>query len=299
MRDGYGAAKSLRLRNLDISYLDGGDPKGMPVVLLHGFPDDAHSWDGVVKRLGSEPLRFLRPWQRGFGASRVTKRSARGGQAAALAQDVLDFADGLKLDRFVLVGHDWGSRAAHGAAVLAPKRLLGLLALATSYGQGTASPEQKLRQEEAFWYQWFFQTPHGQIVFQQDVNGFCRYLWSSWSPQWQFTREEYEATARSFDNPQFVDTVLHYYAYRWKNARGSPLYARQQKVIDRVPRVRVPTIFAYGTDDRCNLPELSIGNERFYAGSYRRVETPRAGHFIQREFPERVADLIRELLALI
>jgi pimeloyl-ACP methyl ester carboxylesterase len=293
-----GTRKSVRLKNLEISYLEDGDPNGLPVVFLHGFPDDALSWDSVVERLGSQPLRFLRPWQRGFGGSIVVEQSARSGQTAALAQDVLDFADTMKLDRFVLVGHDWGSRAAHGVAILAPDRLSGLIALATPYGQGTVAPETKLRQEQAFWYQWFFQTPHGQSVFRQDEKLFCRYLWGSWSPRWQFTSEEYDATARSFGNPQFVETVLHYYAHRWANASGSPVYAKQQELIDGVPKISVRTIFACGAEDRCNLPEISRANERFYGGYYRRVEIANAGHFMQRENPERVAELIRELLAL-
>ena len=113
-----GTRKSVRLKNLEISYLEDGDPNGLPVVFLHGFPDDAFSWDSVVERLGSQPLRFLRPWQRGFGGSIVVEQSARSGQTAALAQDVLDFADTMKLDRFVVVGHDWGSRAAHGGRYL-------------------------------------------------------------------------------------------------------------------------------------------------------------------------------------
>src|SRR5262245_25909623 len=139
--------KTLRLNSVQIAYLEDGDASGIPILFLHGFPDDPTTWDAVVEELPPEDFRLIRPWQRGFGESLVLDESVRGAQVAALAQDVLDLTKGLALDRFFLVGHDWGSRAAHAAAVLAPERVLGMLALSTPYGHAFVNDETELRQE--------------------------------------------------------------------------------------------------------------------------------------------------------
>ena len=290
--------KTIHTGVAEIAYLDEGPQTGTPIIFLHGFPDDPKTWDSVIDEIRHENFRLLRPWQRGAGRSRIMDQAASGAQVAALAQDVLDFADGLALRRFFLVGHDWGSRAAHGVAALAPERVIGLVALATGYGSGTPSEEVKLRQEQAFWYQWFFQTPHGRQTFEKDPKTFCEYLWRTWSPEWRFTREEYEVAARSFSNPQFVETVLHYYSHRWKSAEGRTVYARQQEILDASPPILAPTIFVCGAADSCNLAEFSRGNERFYDSSYRRVEIPGVGHFPQRETPGLIAQIVRELVQL-
>src|SRR5271157_578265 len=167
--------KTVRTAVPEIGYLESGQADGFPVLLLHGFPDDAHTWDGVVAKLEGAPLRLLRPFQRGFGPSRVTARDAHSGQVAALAQDVLDFADALGIDRFGVVGQDWGSRAAQSVAVLAPHRITRLMALATGYGPAPDDPELRLRQAQVFWYQWWFHTEMGRLALEHDRANVCAY----------------------------------------------------------------------------------------------------------------------------
>ena len=289
------SCKTLRLRLLEVCYYDLGRSSDPAVILLHGFPDDPNTWSGVAELLAGEPVRLLIPWLRGFGKT-LAPDWAKSGQAAALAQDVIDFADGLGLERFTVVGQDWGSRAAHGVALLAPGRVRGLLALATGYGRGRVSADLEMTQQQAFWYQWLLQTPHGRKFFADDYLGFCKFLWQVWSPEWHFAHDDFSAVAVSFDNPQFIETVLHYYAHRWKSAPGNPLYSEQQALIDRTPPISVPTIFACGTADACNLAGYSRGNEALYSGPYTRMEIPGVGHFVQRERPELVADLLQKLL---
>jgi pimeloyl-ACP methyl ester carboxylesterase len=289
------AMKTVRSRVLEIAYLESGIANDPAIILLHGFPDDPHTWDGAVQRLSGESLRILRPWLRAFGGTSVLEKAARSGQVGALAQDVLDFADALGVERFVLVGQDWGSRAAQGVALLASQRVRGLLLLATAYGRGEVSAEVELAQQQAFWYQWLFQTPHGRALFAADPVRFCEYLWRVWSPEWKFQAEEFASVTESFTNSQFAETVLHYYAHRWKSASGSPQYARQQEVVDSGEPIPVPTIFACGAADACNLPAYSRGNEGFFTATYTRLEIPGVGHFVQRERPEIVAELVRKL----
>jgi pimeloyl-ACP methyl ester carboxylesterase len=183
-----------------IAYEDHGSADHCPVILLHGFPDSFRTWDGVIDTLKSEQLRFLVPHLRGFAGTRVENPDALSGQTAALAQDVLDFADALALNRFVLVGHDWGARTAYSVAVLAPQRLLGFVTLSTPYvmfGGKRESPEQI----RAYWYQWYFNTERGRQAFEADPIPFCEYLWPTWSPEWRFAPGELETAKFAWSNP--------------------------------------------------------------------------------------------------
>jgi pimeloyl-ACP methyl ester carboxylesterase len=282
----------------EIAYFECGQSDGFPVLFLHGFPDDALTWDGVVAKLQGLPLRLVRPFLRGFGPSRVTVSEAQSGQVAALAQDVIDLADALGIYRFAVVGQDWGSRAGHAAAVLAPKRVTWLVALATGYGPEPDDPGSRLRQTHAFWYQWWFHTAAGRVALKRDRVRVCEYLWRVWSPQWRFQPDQFNAVTPSFQNEQFVDTVIHYYQHRWLAAPGRPRYESQETQLRGTPAIPVPTTFICGTADACNLPESSCGNEKFFPAGLDRSELPGVGHFVQRERPDVVAEAVRRKMGV-
>jgi pimeloyl-ACP methyl ester carboxylesterase len=288
--------QSIATAVAELGYLENGPLDGVPVILVHGFPDDATTWEPVVKRLSHLPARLIRPFQRGCGPSKITAPAdqAGGAQVAALAQDIIDFADGLGLTRFVLVGHDWGARAAHAAAILTPERITQLICLATPYGDGRG--KSNLRQMEAFWYQFLFCTDTGAALLKSQTNDLCRYLWRRWSPGFELSDIEFAEISQSFANPQFADTVIHYYRHRWGAAPGAPYYSRQQAILDGRPPVPVPTVFACGLDDQANLATWSRGNERFYAAAYQRHDLTGVGHFVQREQPDFVAGMIAQVI---
>jgi pimeloyl-ACP methyl ester carboxylesterase len=283
-----------------IEYVAHGSPEHLALILLHGFPDSFRTWDGVIDNLKGERLRILVPHLRGFGATHVHRPEALSGQTAALAQDVLDFADALSIDRFVLVGHDWGARTAYSVAVLAPKRLMGLVALSTPYlmFQGKRESPEQVR---AYWYQWYFNTDRGRAAFEADPIPFCEYLWPTWSPEWKYTQAELESAKFAWTNPQFVPIVISYYHHRYGNAPGAPAYVRQQAQLDpkpgsSMPQVQVPLLFGCGLADAVNLPASSQGQEPWFPKGYERIEFPNVGHFPQREVPNDVAQLIRRVL---
>jgi pimeloyl-ACP methyl ester carboxylesterase len=288
--------KMVRTAVAEIGYLESGQSEGVPVLFLHGFPDDAHTWDRVIAELEGARLRLVRPFQRGFGPSRVTAIAAHSGQVAALAQDVLDLADELGIDRFVLVGQDWGSRAAHAAAILAPERVTGLVVLATGYGPAPDNWEVRLRQAHVFWYQWWFHTEMGRSALEQDRAKVCEYLWRVWSPEWSFKPDEFAAVLPSFENDQFVDTVIHYYRHRWGAAPSSSFYEAQELRLRDTPPIPVPVTFICGSSDACNLPESSRGNDKLYPGGLERIELAGVGHFVQRERPGKVAEVLKRML---
>src|SRR5438477_5431765 len=109
---------------LCIGYEESGAPEGFPIVLLHGFPDDAHAFDEVTSPLVKAGYRTLVPYLRGYGPTRFRDpASPRMAEQAAIGQDVIDFADALGLRRFAVVGFDWGGRAACIAAALHEERV--------------------------------------------------------------------------------------------------------------------------------------------------------------------------------
>jgi pimeloyl-ACP methyl ester carboxylesterase len=283
--------------HIDIEYEDRGAPSGQPVILLHGFPDSLRSWDKVIAHLKHPPLRFLVPHLRGFGATHVKNSDAMSCQTAALAQDVLDFADALNIQKFLLVGHDWGARTSYSVAVLAPQRLTHLLALSTPYlmFQGKRESPEQVR---AYWYQWYFNTQRGRQAFEADPASFYEYIWRTWSPEWNYASEEIASARPAWSNPQLVPFVISYYRHRYGNAPGAPAYAQQQSKLDLqpLPPVEVPTIFACGLADAVNLPASSEGQDDWFPRGYERIELTGVGHFPQREVPASIAQLIRRAI---
>jgi pimeloyl-ACP methyl ester carboxylesterase len=286
-------ASSVRTAALDCAYLECGPAAGTPVVLVHGFPDDARTWDALAPALAAEGFRTIAPFVRGFGPTRLLPGAARSGEIAALARDVLELAAALGLPRFHFVGHDWGARAGYALAALAPDRLLTLTTLAVAYGASTAVQAMDVHQLRAYWYQWYFATPRGERALRDERAAFCRDLWCTWSPDWQFAPAEYARTAASFDNPDFVDIVLHSYRARWGFAPGFPAYAADSAELERVPPLGVPTVMLMGKNDGATLPHSAAGADRLFSARYALQVLPDCGHFIAREQPGAVFNAVR------
>jgi len=120
--------KTIRTATLAIGYEESGPATGRPVILLHGFPDDVHAYDGVAPPLAARGWRVFVPYLRGYGPTRfLDAGTPRSGQQAALGRDLADFMDALGLQRAVLAGYDWGGRAACVVAALWPQRAAGLV----------------------------------------------------------------------------------------------------------------------------------------------------------------------------
>ena len=217
---------------------------------------------------------------------------------------MLAFANGLGLERFVLLGHDWGARTGFAVSSLTPGKVLGHLALSSPYGMYPgrdlpyAGRDLPPAQAQAYWYQWYFQTAEGAKALHENAKELCRKIWEAWSPNWKFSKREFERAAKHWENPQFAAVTLHSYRHRWGNALSRPAYAAQQTLLDSKPRLKisVPTIFAYGTDAHCVLPEASEEQKTLFTGHYERVAIKGSGHFPHREDPKAVAKLFTQLL---
>ncbi|HYV68115.1 MAG TPA: alpha/beta hydrolase [Myxococcales bacterium] len=274
-----------------------GPEQGRPIFLLHGWPDDARTWDRVLPALRSAGYRTIVPYLRGCGPTRFrSARAPRNGQLVALGQDLLDLAEALKLRTFAVVGHDWGARAAYIASCLAPERVTCCVAL--SVGWGTNDPAQRLplKQVQNYWYHWYMALDRGADLVREERHEFTRYIWTLWNPGWRISQEELAATAASFDNPDWAEVVLHSYRVRWGLAEKDPAYSDLEGRLARDSSIRVPTLVIHGGGDPCNDPTTSEGKERFFRARYERVVLDGVGHFPQREAPGPVADAILRFL---
>ena len=295
--------KTVRTPILEIGYHESGPADGFPVLLFHGFPDDAHAYDGVAPVLAKAGFRAFAIYLRGYGPTRFLDPSVpRMAQQSAIAQDVIDFADALKLPRFAVSGYDWGGRASCITAALHPDRvraavLCGGYSIQNTITQGPPAPPQAVRNS---WYQWYFNTETGREGLTKNRKALCRYMWQEWSPTWTFTDAMYEQTAASFDNPDFVDCVLHSYRHRNFNAPSEPRLLDTEKRLATRPKVEVPTIVLHGADDGFGKPAPDTTNaERtaFPRLVARRVVAG-AGHFVPHEQPDAVAQALLEVLAV-
>src|SRR5215831_9300798 len=206
---GFGQAsseRSVQTSVLDIGYVESGNPRGFPVILLHGFPDDVHAYDEVAPPLAQAGHRVLVPYLRGYGSTHFRDpNTPRMAEQAAIGQDVIDFANALRLQRFAVAGYDWGGRAAAIAAALHPDRVRASVLIGGYTVQNTVAARQQPggspEAEARLWYQWYFNTERGRAGLQENRLALCRYLWQTWSPTWHFTDDTYNRTAPSFDNP--------------------------------------------------------------------------------------------------
>src|SRR5262249_27276260 len=207
--------------------------------------------------------------------------------------------DALELSRVGLAGYDWGGRAACIVSILSPHRVRALVTIGGYNVQHTIEPSRPRSaiEERAFWDQVDFNAERGRGGLETNRREICRLLWRDWSPTWQFDDATFEQTAPSFDNPDFVDVVIHSYRHRHRNAPGDPRFDPIEHRLAARPPITVPSIILHGADDGVDpvdrtwspLPLLPAGTER--------VVVPNGGHFLPREQPAAVARAMLSLLA--
>jgi pimeloyl-ACP methyl ester carboxylesterase len=291
--------KRARTPTLEIAYEQSGPETGSPVMLMHGFPYDPRCYDDVVPRLVAAGYRTIVPYLRGYGATRfLSAETLRSGQQAALGRDLLDLMDALALPRALLVGFDWGGRAACVVAALWPERVRGLVSAAGYNIQDIAASTvpAPAAQEHRLWYQYYFNTERGRAGLQANRRDICKLLWRLWSPNWKFDDTTFERTAQSFDNPDFVDVVIHSYRHRFAYVRGDPALEPLERQLAARPPIHVPTIVLHGDANGISPASTSQSHARFFTGPYRREVVPSVGHNLPQESPAIVADAALELL---
>lgn len=291
--------KSVRTTSLEIAYEEHGPPDGAPVILLHGFPYDPRCFDEVAPPLASDGCRVLVPYMRGYGPTRfLSPDTPRSGEQAAFGNDLLQFMDALAIKRATLMGYDWGGRGACVVSALWPERVRGLVS-GTGYNiqdiKGSVKPASAA-QEHRVWYQYYFNTPRGEAGLTQNRRDICRLLWKLWSPHWQFGEATFEASAKSFDNPDFVPVVIQSYRHRYALAAGDPALLDIEAKLQAQPTIGVPTINLHGDADGVGPASARDGGSNKFTGGYERRMIAKVGHNVPQEAPADTIAAIRDIL---
>jgi pimeloyl-ACP methyl ester carboxylesterase len=236
---------------------------------------------------------------RGFGGTRFKSADIpRSGQLSALAQDAIDLLDALDIrDPIPVIGHDWGARGSYILACLWPNRIQACIALSVGWGTNRADQPLSISQASRFWYHWFMHTARGREMVATGRRELTRFLWQQWSPGWNFTDEQFAATAEFFDNPDWADVTVHSYTHRWAGAKGDPAYQALEARLADPPRISVPTLMLHGSQDQVAEPSSSENRQSLFSGPYRRELITDSGHFPQREQPSQVIAQVRHFLS--
>jgi pimeloyl-ACP methyl ester carboxylesterase len=284
---------------LNIAYYETGPADGPVVMLLHGFPYDIHSYVDVAPMLAAKGCRVIVPYLRGYGPTRFRDAATpRSGEQAALGADQIALMDALEIPRAVFAGYDWGGRAGCVGAALWPERCAGLVSLNSYNIQDIARAMEpaKPEREVPLWYQYYFQLERGQAGLAANRNEIARLLWRQWSPNWNFDEATFARTAVAFDNPDYVDVVIHSYRHRFGLADGDPRYAEIQRRLAALPAITVPTITLDGGGDGVVPATDGAASAAKFTGTRVHRVIPRAGHNLPQEEPEAFAAAVMELL---
>jgi pimeloyl-ACP methyl ester carboxylesterase len=290
--------RTVRTPTLEIAYEESGPADGKPVLLMHGFPDDVRAWDGVAAPLAGTGHRVIVPYLRGYGPTRLlSPDTPRSGEQAGLGDDLRALMDALGIARAALAGYDWGGRACCVVAALWPERVSALVTIGGYNIQNIAASIQPAVPDREFrhWYQWYFHTERGREGLRANRRELCGLLWRLWSPNWRFDEATLARTATSWDNPDFVDIVIHSYRHRHRAVPGDPALAAIEAKLAAQPDITVPTINLHGAADGVGPVEAIDSAARKFTGRYERRIIPGAGHFLPWEAPEAVVRALRDL----
>ncbi|QPF88390.1 alpha/beta hydrolase [Bradyrhizobium genosp. L] len=284
---------------LNIAYHEVGPADGPAVMLMHGFPYDIHSYVDVAPVLAAQGCRVIVPYLRGYGPTTFRdKATPRSGEQAAVGADMMALMDALGIVRAVFAGYDWGGRAASIGAALWPERCVGLVCTNGYMIQDIAHAMVPARPEREvpLWYQYYFQLERGRAGLAANRHGIARLLWSQWSPSWQFDDTCFARSAVAFDNPDYVDVVIHSYRHRFGLADGDPHYTELQRRLAALPVITVPTITLDGADDGVTAAADGSASAAKYTARRAHRVIPGAGHNLPQEAPEAFAAAVTEVM---
>ena len=290
-----GTLKQVAAGVLNVGYAEAGPSTGRPVILLHGWPYDIHSFTEVVPLLASAGCRVIVPYLRGYGTtSFLSSDTLRNGQQSALALDVISLMDALGIERAVVAGFDWGARTANAVAILWPERCKGIVAVSGYLIANREANRQPLtpQAEYAWWYQYYFATERGERGYSEHRRDFGKLIWRLASPKWQFDEATFERTAPSFDNPDHVRIVVHNYRWRLELEPGEPLYDQFETVLGKAPAISIPAITLQGDADGAPHPDSRVYATKFSGPYVHRLVTGGIGHNLPQEAPRAFAQAV-------
>ena len=288
-----GPIKQIDAGVLNIGYAEVGPAGGTPVILLHGWPYDIHSYEEVAPLLAAKGYRVIVPYLRGYGTTRfLSADTFRNAQQSAVALDIVKLMDALGIQKAIIGGFDWGSRTVDIIAALWPERCIGIVAVSGYLVTNVAAQQKPLppAAEYGWWYQYYFATDRGRLGYSENRHDFDKLIWKLASPGWNFDDATYDRTAASFDNPDHVDIVVHNYRWRLGLAKGEPQYDALEQKLASGPPITVPAITIASDFDGPLADGKAYAKK--YTGKYSHRVLKGIGHNVPQEAPSAFAQAI-------
>lgn len=294
--------KSIDAGVLNVGYFETGPANGAPVLLLHGWPYDIHTYVDVAPLLGAAGYRVIVPHLRGYATTRfLSGDTVRNGQQSAIAVDMIALMDALKIDKATIAGCDWGARTACIMAALWPARVNALVSVSgyligsQEAGKMPLPPQAELQ----WWYQYYFATERGRVGYDQNRHAFAKLIWQIASPKWAFDDATFDRSALALDNPDHVSIVIHNYRWRLGLAEGEAKYSDLEARLAKGPVIAVPTITLEGDSNGAPHPEPSAYAKKFSGPYEHRLIKGGIGHNLPQEAPEAFAAAVVDVARLV
>ena len=294
----FGALKQIETDVLSIGYAEAGSTAGAPVILLHGWPYDIHTYVDVAPLLAAKGYRVIVPYLRGYGTTRFLSRDTfRNGQQSVVAVDIIALMDRLKIEKAIIAGCDWGARTTNIMAALWPERCKATVSVS---GYLIGNPETNKtplppKAELEWWYQYYFATERGRAGYEKYRHEFAKLIWQLASPKWDFDLATFDRSAASFNNPDHVSIVINNYRWRLSLVEGEPKYNDLEKRLAEGPVISVPTITVEGDANGAPHPDAGSYAKKFSGKYAHRIIKGGVGHNLPQEAPQAFADAVIEV----
>ncbi|AZO36423.1 MAG: alpha/beta fold hydrolase [Mesorhizobium sp.] len=291
----FGSLKQVNAGSLNVGYAELGPVDGAPVVLLHGWPYDIHTYVDVAPLLAARGYWVIVPYLRGYGSTRfLSDETMRNSQQSAFAVDTVALMDALGIERAIVAGCDWGARTANIVAALWPARCKAMVSVSgylignQHLGMVPLPPKAELQ----WWYQYYFATDRGRDGYKKYRREFAKLIWQLASPKWSFDEATFERSASAFDNPDHVAIVIHNYRWRLGLAEGEHQHDELERLLAQGPPISVPTITLEG--DANGAPHLDpSAYAKKFSGKYQhRLIAGNIGHNLPQEAPQAFAQAV-------
>lgn len=291
----FASLKQVNAGVLNVGYAEAGSADGKPVILLHGWPYDIHTYVDVAPLLAQAGYRVIVPYLRGYGTTRfLSDDTPRNGQQSAIAVDVIALMDALRIEKAIVAGCDWGARTANILAALWPERcnamvsVSGYLIGSQELNKMPLPPKAELQ----WWYQYYFATERGRAGYEKYRRDFARLIWELASPKWTFDEATFNRSAAAFDNPDHVAIAVHNYRWRLGLAEGEAKYDALEKQLAEFPMISVPTITLEGDANGAPHPDPAAYARKFSGKYEHRLITGGIGHNLPQEAPQAFAQAV-------
>ena len=291
----FGPIKQIDAGLLNVGYAEAGPASGAPVILLHGWPYDIHTYVDVAPLLASKGYRVIVPYLRGYGTTQfLSATTNRNAQQSAFAHDTIALLDALKIQKAIIGGCDWGARTANIVAALWPDRCKALVSV-SGYLIGSQAANRKPLPPNAelqWWYQYYFATERGRAGYEQYRDAFAKLIWRLASPRWNFDDATFNRSAAAFNNKDHVQIVIHNYRWRLGLAEGERQYDDAERRLALAPVISAPAITLEGDANGAPHPEPGAYTKKFSGKYEHRTIEGGIGHNLPQEAPQAFAKAV-------